>query len=306
MELAYIVLSQVIVIFILISIGYILCKKEVLTDTGISQITSILLNVVTPCVLVNSYQKEFNKELISGLIVAMIMAVIIHIIAILLSTFVFTYIYKQERQINIFSSIYSNCGFMAIPLLTAALGSDGVFYGSAYLVVFTILAWTHGLVLFSGDKSIMSIKKIITNPGIAGTVIALILFVFGIKLPSPLKNAIEYMSYLNTPLAMIVLGSFLVKINLKKVFKMVSIYVACLMRLIIIPLILVVILKFIKTDPTVASAIVITSACPSATIATLFSTRFGLNADYASGLISFSTILSILTIPLMVLLHSIL
>ena len=304
MELAYIVLSQVIVIFILISIGFILCKKEYINESGIKQITFILLNIVTPCVLINSYQKEFDKSLINGLILAMIFSVIVHIIAIVLSTFLFKN--SKERKINIFSSIYSNCGFMAIPLLSAALGTDGVFYGSAYLIVFTVLAWTHGLVLFSGDKSLMSIKKIITNPGVVGTVIALILFVFGIILPSPVKSSIEYMSYLNTPLAMIVLGSYLVKVNIKNVIRKISIYAVCAMRLIVIPIITVLALKLVNADPTVETAIVITASCPCATIGTLFASRFGLDADYSSEIISISTVLSIITIPVMVFLQTVL
>lgn len=301
MELAGVVGIQVIVIFLLISVGFILVKFKMLNEEGVKQITALLLNIVTPCVLINSYQKEMQPDLVKGLLIALGLSLVSNLISILISTLVFSKQEDGKRKINIFSASYSNCGFMAIPLLTAALGSDGVFYGSAYLVIFTILSWTHGLVLCSGDKKVISLKNIVKNPGIIGVFLAMVVFVFGIKLPAPLKSAVEYMSYLNTPLAMIILGSYLTKVNFKKVLLNINLYIVSLLRLIISPLITVGILALIKINPTVASAIIITASCPTATITTLFAARYNLEADYASELVSLTTLLSIVTIPLILL-----
>lgn len=304
MELAWIVAQQVAVIFLLILVGVGIKKKNLVTQAGIDQFTSVLLKVVTPCVLVNAYQKEFEAELVRGLLVAMLFTVMTHGVAILLSHLLFRKEPTNRYRTNIFCSIYSNCGFMAIPLISAALGSDGVFYGSAYLAVFSILYWTHGVYVYAdGDKNEISLKKAILSPGVLGTIVSLVFFFAQIKLPSILLDPIRQLANLNTPLSMIVLGSYLTNLDLKKVVKNRGMYLVCAMRLIVIPLISIGIAKVLQLDETVARAVMISTACPSAAVATLFAHKYHLDADYSSEIVSVSTLLSIITIPLIILIY---
>ena len=131
MELSSIVFLQVMIIFVLLALGFTLSKIGMVKDSGLKQITDVLLYVVTPCLIVNAYQKEFSKELISGLLIGFVFSLIIHIVGIVISTLCFPKGKFKTYRESIFGAVFSNCGYMAIPLLTAALGSDGVFYGSA-------------------------------------------------------------------------------------------------------------------------------------------------------------------------------
>ena len=303
MELAWIVAQQVAVIFLLILVGLVLKKKNMVTQEGIDQFTSLLLWIIAPAVLINAYQKELEIELVTGLLMAAVFAILSHGAAILLSHLIFRKEPSKRYRINIFCSVYSNCGYMAIPLLSASLGSDGVFYGSAYLAVFTILYWTHGVYVYTdGDKKEISLKKAILNPGVVSTIFSLILFFCQVKLPTILMEPIRHLSNLNTPLSMIVLGSFLSNLNLKKVVKNRGLYLVCTMRLLVIPLISIGIAKLLQLDNTVAQAVLISSACPTAAVSTLFAHKYHLDADYSSEIVSVSTILSILTIPIIILL----
>ncbi len=304
MELAWIVAQRVAVIFLLILVGVGAKRKKLVTQEGIDQITSVLLKVVTPCVLVNAYQKEFEAELVRGLLVAMLFTLLTHGVAILLSHLLFRKEPSNRYRSNIFCSIYSNCGFMAIPLISAALGSEGVFYGSAYLAVFSVLYWTHGVYVYAGgDKNEISLKKAILNPGVVGTIVSLVLFFAQIRLPAIVLDPIKHLANLNTPLSMIVLGSFLANLDLKKVVKNRGMYFVCLMRLIIIPLISIGIAKALQLEETVARAVMISTACPSAAVSTLFAHKYHLDADYSSEIVSVSTLLSIITIPLIILVY---
>lgn len=304
MELAWIVAQQVAVIFLLILVGVGMKKKNLVTQAGIDQFTSLLLWVVTPCVLVNAYQKEFETDLAWGLFMALVFAIITHGIAIALSHLLFRREPSKRYRINIFCSVYSNCGYMAIPLLSAALGADGVFYGSAYLAVFSLLYWTHGVYVYTdGDKNEISLKKAILNPGVVGTVISLIFFFAQIKLPIIVLDPIRHLANLNTPLSMIVLGSYLANLNVKKVVKNKGMYVVCAVRLIVIPLISIGIAKLLQLDETVARAVMISASCPTAAISTLFAHKYQLDADYSSEIVSVSTLLSIFTIPLIILIY---
>ena len=303
MELASIIFVQVVIIFILLGLGFGVTKAGMVKDSGLKQITDILLYVVTPCLLINSYQKEFSKELVSGLLIAGGFSLIIHLVAILISHLVFKKEETKKYRVSIFASVYSNCGYMAIPLLSAALGSDGVFYGSAYLAVFTALYWTHGICVYRGDKKELSINKIIKNPGIIGVTVALIFFVTGIKLPYVISESLGYISGLNTPLAMIVMGSYLAKTDFKKALSSVSVYLVCLLRLVVIPVICVFIARLLPMPQAVASATLITAACPTAAVSTLLAGKYNLDAGYSAETVAVSTILSVLTIPLVIMLY---
>ena len=303
MELSAIVAVQVVIIFILIAVGFILKKAHLIDEHTSKQLTSILLIIVTPCVLINSYQKEFKPELVLNLLMAAVFTIIIHVVMIIISTVIYKKEETKRYRINIFSAVYSNCGFMAIPLLMAVLGEDGVFYGSAYLAIFNIFYWTHGVCLYTGNRKSFSLKKAFLNPGVVGTLLSLLLFLLNISLPAILLEPVKYLAGLNTPLAMIILGTYLANINFAKTLKKLSIYTVSLLRLIIFPILALILAKIMGLDSSVTTSLIISSACPTAAVATLFAAKFGLDAEYASEVVSVSTILSIITIPLIMLLQ---
>ena len=302
MELGKLLAEQVLIVFVLISVGFILKKAKKIDVTGSRQLTNILLTLVTPCVLINAYQKEFKPELALNLLWGAIFSLLIHLIMIFLSTVIFRKEPTKKYLINRFTSIYSNCGFMAIPLLSAVLGEDGIFYGSAYLALFNIFTWTQGLSLFGGGFRNMSLKKAFINPGVIGVTISMVFLIGGITLPKVIIEPVRYIAGLNTPLAMIILGTYLANINIKETIRKFSILGVSFVRLILFPVIGIVLAKLMKLDDVVAYSVLITTACPSATIATLFAAQSGFDAEYASEIVSISTLLSILTIPLVMML----
>lgn len=302
MEFSQIIVGQVAIVFLLILTGFILGKMKLVDERGTKQITNILLGLVTPAVVIKAYQRDFEMRLLKNLLIAFSLAILIHFIGILLVTFVFKKEPTNHYRINRFASVYSNCGFMAIPLLNASLGSDGVFFGSAYLIIFTILYWIHGVYVFTEDKSQISLKKAIINPGVIGAVISLLFFFFQVRLTGVFEETLNYIAGLNTPLAMIVLGTFLTRIDLKKTFLNFEIYKTTFIRLILMPLIFVAITKIFNTDPGVTKAVLISASCPVATNTTLFASKYNCDPGYAAEVVSFSTILSIVTIPLILLL----
>lgn len=302
MELSSIVAMQVAIVFILIAVGFVLKKAKMIDDNGSKQLTNILLFIVTPCVLIKSYQTEFRTDLAANILWAAFFTVIIHAVMIVISTLIFRKEPTKRYRINIFSAVYSNCGFMAIPLLSAVLPENGVIYGSAYLAIFNILYWTHGVCLYTGSRKSLSLKNAFLNPGVIGTILSLVLFVGRVELPRIIFEPVNYLAGLNTPLAMIVLGVYLANIDFKKTLKKISIYLVALLRLIVFPVIAIIISRVMRLDGDVAKAVLISAACPPATVATLFAAKFGLDAGYASEVVSVSTVLSIITIPMVMLL----
>ena len=304
MNLASIVAVQVCIMFILIMLGFIIKRAGLVTDEGSKQLTNILLYLVTPCVLVKAYQVEFEAELVYNLLIAFAGAIAINTLSLLMAKLFFGKKENEHSVINEYCCSYSNSGFMGIPLLEAVLGSQGVFYGSAYLAIFNILNWTHGVYIYSGDKKSLSLKKIIINPGVLGVMAGLLLFFTRIKLPSIVMTAVGYMAGLNTPVAMLLLGIFLADVDLKKAIKNSKLYSVSFVRLVLIPALAVIILKLAHIPNEVAIAVVIPAACPCATASALFAAKYDLDAGYASEIVSLNTLMSIATLPMMVAFNS--
>ena len=307
MDLALKICLQVVIIFIYMTVGFILSKTKKINTEGVRQVTNILLWVVTPCVLIKSYQDKieaYSFGLLKGLGIAVLLTILIHFLAIFIS-----FIFRKEEsgiyKVNQFASVYSNCGFMAIPLLSATLGSDGVFYGSAYLAIFTIFYWIHGVIVYTGTKKSITFKSAILNPGVLGTAAALILFLPKIELPQIAMEAVSGFASLNTPLSMMILGTYLADISFKKAITRPSLYSVSFLRLLFIPalsVLMVFALRFIfPFDSIIANAVLIPAACPVAAITALFATKFDNDAYYASELVALSTLFSIVTIPLITL-----
>jgi len=303
LELGMTVAYQVVIMLLLIVVGYFCYKKALLTDEGVKNLSTLLLMVVTPCILIDAYQRDFEMAMVKQFLIAAGVSVLIHAIAIAGAQLVFC---KEKNdgnaKIQKFAMIYSNCGFMGIPLLNAALGSEGVFIGSAYLAVFNILYWTHGVFLYTGDKKILLSKKAVLNPGVLGMAAGLLLFFLQIRLPGVLGTAVASIADVNTPIAMLVIGTFLAKNDLLKALKNKNVYIVSALRLIVVPLVVILLLKLLQIDEFTATAILLPAAAPAATVGSLFAIRYKLDPVYASQIISISTVLSIITIPLIAML----
>lgn len=292
------VVEKVIVMFILMAIGFFLAKRRILTDEGKKQMTELLLTVVVPCVIITSYQREFNEAIFKNLMIAFLMGVLMHFVLIILGMIFFKHREDGRDRINKFAITYSNCGFMGLPLIQSIYGDDGVFYAIAYIAVFNILYWTHGVYVFTKDFKMLSVKNLLKTPAIIGTVLGLLFFFARIRLPVVLNEAMSFVAALNTPIPMIILGTYLVELNLKETIKNSSMWIICTLRLLVAPIIAVFIAGLLGADEVVAMSSVLCSACPVAAVSTLFAVRYNQDSKYASELVSASTLFTVVTIPI--------
>lgn len=299
------VASNVLVMLFLMLIGYIFTKKGVFTKEGIKQMTELALRVAVPCLIINSYQREFELEMAKNLGLAMIFTLFIHIVYMLIVTVVFKKREDKKDRISKFSAIYSNCGFMALPLIQAIYGDEGVFYAVAYVTVFNILYWTHGVFIYTKDIKRLSLKKIIFNPGVLGAIIGITLFVTQITLPAPIGKTVGFMASINTPIPMIVLGTYLVNLNIKQTLKNGSLWAVTHLRLFILPIITMFALKILGWEDIISMPLILASASPVAAVATLFAVRYNLDSEYSTQAVSFTTLLSVITIPVIMMLATI-
>lgn len=304
----WIVTSQVLILFIMIGAGYVAAKTRMINEQGIRQMTNVLLTIIMPSLIIQSFQTPFNTDLLRGLLIAFFSAIGTHLIGALIAKAVFRNKPVKRRKILEYAVVFSNCGFMSIPLLYAILGSQGVLYGSMYITVFNVGQWTYGVHLMSGDKGAINLKPALINPGTVSILLAFPLFLLGITLPAIPTAVVTHLAAINSPLAMMLIGAQLSLIKLGSVFTDRDIMLASLMRLFLIPLIMMLILHLLpyEMDRILFLSCLIPAAAPTAAAVALFATRHDQDALLATRTIALSTLLSIISIPLLILITDLL
>ncbi len=293
------VLTQVLILLILILVGVILSKAGVITKEGASVMTDVVLLIVTPCVIIKSFIRELNPETLRGLAISVIIAVLAHIGFILMSLLLRDKDKGRQRVLQ-FGTIFSNCGFMAIPLQQALLGDEGVFYGSSFVAVFNLFIWSYGITLMSGDKKRLSPKKLLLNPGVIGLAVGLIIFLTQIPVPDIGYQAVSHFAALNTPVPMLIIGYHLYNSNILRCLKDVKAIIGILLRLLVFPFIALGVMYLCGVRGVMLVSNTICCSAPIAAITTMFSAKFGADTELSVATVSLSTILSLITMPVVI------
>lgn len=297
----FLILSrQILKMFLLILVGFLCCRKKLIDTQGNRALSNLLLMVVNPCVIVNAFQTEFSAHLLKGLLCSLFLALLTHIIGILIGKLLIPAGENPDYPVERFCCMYSNCGFMGIPLISGIFGSEGVLYITAYMVIFNIFCWTHGLLLMSGSASLKQLKKVLVSPVILAIFSGLFLFAAQIRLPGILSDSLGYLADMNTPLGMLIAGIALAESDLLAALKDKRLYLVSFIKLLLIPGTMAVLLAFLPWDYTVRCTILVAAACPTATTGTMFALRYHANYKQASEIFAFTTVACLVTIPVIV------
>ena len=289
-----ILIKQIFVMLAMMSVGVVLYKLGHIDEKGVGQLSNLALYVATPCVVVQSLAIDFDAKLLStgGWVVAFFLGIIV------VSVIIGRLGCGKADRVGAFAVIFSNSGFVGIPLIQGILGDEWVFYVTMTMVAGTLVFWTYGVYLMSGDKNEMSIKKILTNPNFIAVMIGLVLFFLPIELPYVLARTIAGMANLNTGLGMVILGATLGASNLRLMITDTRLYKAMALRLIVVPLVCIPILMLMPVVFEVRMVMMIIAAAPAASATSMLALKYGADYSYGTGLAIGTTIVSMVTMPL--------
>ena len=304
------VAAQVGVLFALMAVGAVCRRVRLVDEASVKGIVNVLLLVVTPSLIVDSFQRPFDPAMVHGFFWAFAIAAFAHV-AVILFARLFSCGGDRSRPVLRLAMVFSNAGFMGIPLEQAILGSEGVFYGIVYVVVFNFFMWSWGLYEMRGQVPLSnsrlqlskerwrSLRPMIVNPGTVGLAIGLPLFFASVSLPAILKTPISLLAGLNTPLAMLVIGFYLAGADFRRVVRMPSAYLAAAVRLVVFPLALLALLYPLRSHfpREMMLALVTAASAPVAAMVSMFASKFSRDVDLSVGLVSGTTLLSIFTMP---------
>lgn len=296
--------QQVAILYIIVAVGFICDKTKLYTEKAARLTNDLLFQIVTPAVIIQSFTAmEFNTENLNHLLLSFLGGAIIHIVAIIISLPFFKHGEKDTLTIYKFGCVYGNVGYMVLPLAAAVLGDEGVFFCSGVLIPFNIFAFTHGISLMKkreNGNSAFDIKSLIINPGVISVAIGLPLFILRIKLPEVLMQPVSHIANLNTPLAMIMFGTYLSQTDLKKMFVRKQAYLVAFLKLICVPFICMLVFKLIGMTGSLLTALTISASAPTANNTVMFSTKYGRDNEAASQTIAIVSFISIITMPVMI------
>ena len=230
------VAQQVLILFVLMAVGFVLGRVRLMDDRGSLAMTNLVIYAVSPAMMVVAFQRDKNAADLRNFLLCLLLAAAVHAIAILLSRILLR---GTDGTCGIlqFGTVFSNCGFMGYPLMMAMLGSIGVFYGSAYVVLFTVLSWTVGIYMITHDVGKLRLKAVLLNPGVISVVAAMALYLLSVRLPELVMTPLNYLANMNTPLPTIVVGYQLSHANFRQTFSDRRSWGALGLRLVVIPLV---------------------------------------------------------------------
>mgnify|MGYP005759530885 FL=1 len=290
------VTGQVATLFLMMAVGFGLGKMKKLSSAGLSQMSFLLLYIVCPCVMIECFQVERTPELVQQLCVGAVIAVACYLVYLAISMFFFRRCPADTRDSLRFAMVYGNVGFMGVPLVQSILGSEALVYGALSLAAFNVTTWTLGVVIMGG-KQAFSLKKAIINPGVIGLAVSLVIFFGGFRFPDAVSSTISFLGDLNTPLAMIVIGAQLAAADLGGAFRQPVLYLASFLKLILVPGLTALVLLPFGLPAGLYCALVLLAATPVAGTTSIFAQQFGRDTVPGVQVITLSTLLSIITLP---------
>ncbi|MBP3435296.1 MAG: AEC family transporter [Clostridia bacterium] len=291
--------QQVLILFVLILCGYALGKGKVIGDTGAKAMSDVTLLLASPCVIALSFEREFSWTVVRELGMALLLGVGIHLVAIGLAQALYRKDAPRDRVLRM-ATVLSNAGFMGLPLQQAVLGGDGVFYGAAYVTAFNLTLWTYGLMTMDRSSTRISARKILINPGVIGLVAGVVILVLPVQLPPLIRTPVAHLAALNTPVPMLFIGYSLSKVQLGKILRDKTYYIACAIRLLAVPAITVGMLYLVGVRDTLLLSMAISASAPVAAAVSMFAGKYEQDTETAVNLVALSTVFSVVTMPVFV------
>lgn len=305
MNISILLMQQIVQLFLMIFMGYLIVKTGLVRDDDSKVLSKIILYLIVPCVIINAFQVDYTTDTVKGLLIAFAASVMTQVILLVVISVAGKLLHLNEVEVA--SVYYSNSGNLIVPIVTFILGQEWVLYGCVFMSVQLVFLWTHCKKIISREAS-YDWKKIILNINMISIFIGVILFFTKIRLPEIIGNTLASVGTMIGPASMIVTGMLFAGMNLKQIFANKRVYFITFLRLIVVPLIALVLIKFsnlasFSADGNKIMLIVFLAIItPSASTVTQMCQVYGNDSRYASAINVMTTLLSIITMPVMVML----
>ena len=284
--------------FLMMLVGVFFRRKNLLTSEGRKSLANLLINLILPCNILYAFSHADASALFS-MITVVVMASLIQLVWYLLSKVLWKKMPESRRGVMRYSFQFSNCGYLGNPVVEGLYGAQGLVFASVYLLPIRIFMWSIGLECFEkytgGWKQVL--KKVVTHPCIVATVLGVLWMFFPVQIPDFLYDTLHGFSQCLTPVTLLMIGAILAESDIREMFCK-DVYVITVLRLIIQPLIVLLVCRLLNLEALVAEVVTILVAMPVANTTAILASQHECDASFASNVVVFTTILSLVTIPI--------
>jgi len=296
-------LIAMIPLYLMAVIGFFARKMNILNNHANHVMTQLMLYVTLPALILFSLHTTFSIKLLIDFMWLVTMSVFVLSISIVVAAWLRKKAILPAKQKSVYESliIFGNQGFIGLAVSYILMAERGVIYLTLFNICYLILIWTYGIFLFTKHDQTVNWKMLFLNPGIVATFIGLCMLFLPLSWPKMLLDTFEDVGKMTIPLSMILIGSLLADLRMKDLrqySKNIYIWIALFCKLLFLPLSLLVFLFLHVPYPLIIIAI-LTAAMPSASTTSVYAQKFGADVAFASFGVILSTIICILTIPLL-------
>lgn len=300
----YVIIEQMIQLFLVMSVGYLLYKIGILDKPTNKKLSTLLLSVTTPCLILSSVFTSEGYAPMDEVIVMLLITLALYTIVPLIGIVVIKCmrVPKEQFGLYLFMLVFSNVGFMGFPVIESIFGSEAIFYAAIINMGFNFTIYSMGVMMLNHgtERSSKIEMKSFLSPGVIASLVAFFFYITRISVPSVIGNTTALIGGVTTPVAMLLIGSSLATIPVKEVISDGRVYVFSIIKQIIIPVIAFPIFSFFVKDTYLLGISFIILAMPVANSAVLFSLEYGGDVNTASKSVFVTTLLSVATIPMLV------
>lgn len=302
--MALTVFNQVLIMMIYMTLGFVLCKVKLGTPAHAKTLSGILIYILGPAMIINAFlNTEFSVETLEKIALFFVTTLATQTLFFIVLYLLLHKKYKNAKyRILTVASVLGNVGFFGLPLITGMFPDQPIVacYSSIHVMSMNLLAFTIGEYLITNDSKYISVRGAILNPTTIAIIISLPLFITGIQLPGVIAEPIELLGKMVTPVCMIILGMRLSTVGLKTLFTQRFVYVTCILKLIVYPLFAFACVNFLPFDQTFKVAVFTLACAPSGAVIESLAELHECEQDLTANAVLLTTILSIITIPLVV------
>lgn len=308
MHISLLLMNQIIQLFIMVFMGFIIVKAKLLKAEDSKILSVIVLYLIIPCVIINAFQVDYTPQTVKGLLIALAGSVMTQVILLIVVSILGRVFHLNEVEVA--SIYYSNSGNLIVPIVTFILGKEWVLYGCVFMSVQLVFIWTHCKKIISREST-YDWRKIVLNINMISIAIGIVLFLTRIHLPAIINNTLSAVGSMIGPASMIVTGMLFAGMDFKQIFANKRVYFVSFFRLIIVPVIALFLIKcsqlstFSSNGNKLMMIVFLAIITPSASTVTQMCQVYGNDSQYASAINVVTTLLAIVTMPLMVMLFQI-
>lgn len=297
------IVNSVFSLFVMILVGVYSSRRKIINSALNKSLTDILIQIALPSMILTSFMFTYDDTIKSNIVKTFFYSLIAYIIVIVVSHLLLLPVKGDKKTVLHFANVFTNTGYVGFPILHSIYGPEGVIYGSIFNMFFVIFVWTYGLLLFKGNLKKSELKQelinILLNPSIIAVFLGIIIMIFNIQLPEALSSGIKSIGSMTGPLSMIIIGVILSNVKFKKHLKDWTIYYGIITKLIILPIIIYLVLLVVGDISKATMTVTIMVAMPASTMTSIFAESYNKENEYAAILVSVTTLLSLVTVPIL-------